>query len=126
MLLGMISDNADAMSLRRVSGHKLIPNIRVWLERGNIGRPTTKLFTRHGGCYRWYLHHFDFDDSPNCGIPDEPEYVLFHCPKLAMKGRNVNRVWSVSLEELVAEMQQKLVANTRVTIPGRNIKLIAE
>ena len=92
--------------------HRLIPNIRVWLERkhGETNYHITQFLTGHGGCYRQYLHRFGLDDFPNCprcdGIPEDPEHVMFHCPRFAMERRSLNQVLgrSGTPESLVTEM----------------------
>lgn len=48
----------------------------------------------HGGCER-HLHRFGLDDLPNCpecgAIAKDSKHVMFHYPRLAMEGRNLNQ-----------------------------------
>lgn len=57
-----------------------------------------------------YLHRFGLNHSPNCpgggGIPEDPEHIIFHCPRLAIVRRNMRQALdaSVSSENLVPVM----------------------
>lgn len=65
--------------------HKIIPNIKCWLERkhGETNYFLTQFLSGHGG-YRSYLYRFGLDESPMCpccNVLENPEHVVFFCPR---------------------------------------------
>ncbi len=65
--------------------HRLIPLIEPWLKRkhGEVNYHLTQFLTGHGG-YRSYLQRFGHDDTslcPSCNKVEDPEHVLFECPR---------------------------------------------
>lgn len=91
--------------------HKLIPNIRTWLERkhGEINYYLTQIMTGHGN-FNSYLNRFQITASSHCydcGYPcDDAEHVLFFCAKYdAMRTRLYDKIGVVlTPENIVAEM----------------------
>ena len=92
--------------------YKLIPDIREWLDRrhGEVNYHLTQFLTGHGGCYRTYLPRIGVDDSPNCyrcrGIPEDPVYVLFECPRFREERRSLSKALGIgaSSQNLIREM----------------------
>lgn len=66
--------------------HRLVPRIQEWIERrrGSTNFHLTQFLTGHGG-YREYLFKYRHEDSPQCpacpGCGEDPEHVLYHCPR---------------------------------------------
>ncbi|CAB0036895.1 unnamed protein product [Trichogramma brassicae] len=66
--------------------HRLIPNIRVWIERrhGELNYHLTQLLTGHG----FFKHHsrrYDHNHSAQCPVCpssiENAEHVFYHCPR---------------------------------------------
>lgn len=76
--------------------HRFIPNISIWLERKYVetNYRIIQFQMENSAFYRQHLHRVRVDDSPNfpmcSGTPEDGECVIFHCPRLAMKRRNLN------------------------------------
>ncbi|CAB0041375.1 unnamed protein product [Trichogramma brassicae] len=70
--------------------HRLIPNIRVWIERrhGELNDHLTQLLTGHG----FFKHHsrrYDHNHSAQCPVCpssiENAEHVFYHCPRVKLK-----------------------------------------
>uniref|UniRef100_A0ABD2W9Q0 Reverse transcriptase domain-containing protein n=1 Tax=Trichogramma kaykai TaxID=54128 RepID=A0ABD2W9Q0_9HYME len=68
--------------------HRLIPNIRVWIERrhGELNYHLTQLLTGHG----FFKHHsrrYDHNQSAQCPVCpssiESAEHVFYHCPRFS-------------------------------------------
>uniref|UniRef100_A0ABD2W7V4 Reverse transcriptase zinc-binding domain-containing protein n=1 Tax=Trichogramma kaykai TaxID=54128 RepID=A0ABD2W7V4_9HYME len=68
--------------------HRLIPNIRVWIERrhGELNYHLTQLLTGHG----FFKHHsrrYDYNQSAQCSVCpssiENAEHVFYHCPRFS-------------------------------------------
>ncbi|CAB0037543.1 unnamed protein product, partial [Trichogramma brassicae] len=68
--------------------HRLIPNIRVWIERrhGELNYHLTQLLTGHG----FFKHHsrrYDHNQSAQCPVCpssiENAEHVFYHCPRFS-------------------------------------------
>ncbi|CAB0039557.1 unnamed protein product [Trichogramma brassicae] len=68
--------------------HRLIPNIRVWIERrhGELNYHLTQLLTGHG----FFKHHsrrYDYNQSAQCPVCpsfiENAEHVFYHCPRFS-------------------------------------------
>uniref|UniRef100_A0ABD2WYD8 Reverse transcriptase domain-containing protein n=1 Tax=Trichogramma kaykai TaxID=54128 RepID=A0ABD2WYD8_9HYME len=68
--------------------HRLIPNIRVWIERrhGELNYHLTQLLTGHG----FFKHHsrrYDYNQSAQCPVCpssiESAEHVFYHCPRFS-------------------------------------------
>ncbi|KAL7306468.1 hypothetical protein TKK_0001167 [Trichogramma kaykai] len=68
--------------------HRLIPNIRVWIERrhGELNYHLTQLLTGHG----FFKHHsrrYDRNQSAQCPVCpssiESAEHVFYHCPRFS-------------------------------------------
>uniref|UniRef100_A0ABD2WE79 Reverse transcriptase zinc-binding domain-containing protein n=1 Tax=Trichogramma kaykai TaxID=54128 RepID=A0ABD2WE79_9HYME len=68
--------------------HRLIPNIRVWIERrhGKLNYHLTQLLTGHG----FFKHHsrrYDYNQSAQCRVCpssiENAEHVFYHCPRFS-------------------------------------------
>ncbi|EFA11934.1 Putative 115 kDa protein in type-1 retrotransposable element R1DM-like Protein [Tribolium castaneum] len=69
--------------------HRLIPNIRQWIERkknaGQVNFYLTQFLSGHGDfrCYLKKMHRAENDRCVYCGEMDTAEHVLFQCGKWA-------------------------------------------
>ncbi|CAB0030801.1 unnamed protein product [Trichogramma brassicae] len=70
--------------------HRLIPSIRVWIERrhGELNYHLTQLLTGHG----FFKHHsrrYDHNQSAQCPVSpssiENAEHVFYHCPRFSEK-----------------------------------------
>ncbi|KAL7294440.1 hypothetical protein TKK_0012437 [Trichogramma kaykai] len=68
--------------------HRLIPNIRVWMERrhGELNYPLRQILTGHG----FFKHHsrrYDYNQSAQCPVCpssiENAEHVFYHCPRFS-------------------------------------------
>ncbi|CAB0031998.1 unnamed protein product [Trichogramma brassicae] len=68
--------------------HRLIPNIRVWIERrhGELNYHLAQLLTGHG----FFKHHsrrYDYNQSAQCPVCpssiENAEHVFYHCPRFS-------------------------------------------
>lgn len=90
--------------------HRLIPNIKPWLNRkhGEVNYHLTQFLTGHGG-YRDYLHRFGHDDTPlcpTCNKVEDPEHVLFECPRFGKERMDLCTISNTNLgpDNIVDEM----------------------
>lgn len=89
--------------------HKLIPNIKMWINRkhGACQYQITQFISGHGG-YRKYLHRFGHDDSPLCPecttVEEDTNHAIFHCPRFVVDRRD-----NLTPENIVPFMMQTAV-----------------
>ncbi|CAB0044279.1 unnamed protein product, partial [Trichogramma brassicae] len=91
--------------------HRLIPNIRVWIERrhGELNYHLTQLLTRHG----FFKHHsrrYDYNLSAQCPVCpssiENAEHVFYHCPRF---GEERERLHSLLYEVMTPENTTRLM-----------------
>lgn len=99
--------------------HKLIPDIRTWIERkhGECSYQLTQFLSGHGG-YRKYLHKFGHDTSPMCphclDVEEDTEHAIFHCPRF-MEGFEGNYDPSNVLDYMLQSESNWLEVESRIT-----------
>ncbi|CAB0031171.1 unnamed protein product [Trichogramma brassicae] len=68
--------------------HRLIPSIRVWIERrhGELNYHLTQLLTGHG-FFKHYSRRYDHNQSAQCPVCpssiENAEHVFYHCPRFS-------------------------------------------
>ncbi|CAB0031874.1 unnamed protein product [Trichogramma brassicae] len=68
--------------------HRLILNIRVWIERrhGELNYHLTQLLTGHG-LLKHHSRHYDYNQSAQCPVCpssiENAEHVFYHCPRFS-------------------------------------------
>lgn len=71
--------------------HRLIPDVRVWVERphGEVSYWLTQFLTGHGafGTYLHRIRRVPDEDCEVCGVADSPEHAVFVCPRWAVQRR---------------------------------------
>ncbi|CAB0028342.1 unnamed protein product [Trichogramma brassicae] len=91
--------------------HRLIPNIRVWIERrhGELNYHLTQLLTGHG----FFKHHsrrYDYNQSAQCPVCpssiENAEHVFYHCPRF---GEERERLHSLLYEVMTPENTTRLM-----------------
>ncbi|CAB0037474.1 unnamed protein product [Trichogramma brassicae] len=91
--------------------HRLIPNIRVWIERrhGELNYHLTQLLTGH----RFFKHHsrrYDYNQSAQCPVCpssiENAEHVFHHCPRF---GEERERLHSLLYEVMTPENTTRLM-----------------
>ncbi|CAB0038639.1 unnamed protein product [Trichogramma brassicae] len=91
--------------------HRLIPNIRVWIERrhGELNYHLTQLLTGHG----FFKHHsrrYDHNQSAQCPICpssiENAEHVFYHCPRFSEERE---RLHSLLYEVMTPENTTRLM-----------------
>ncbi|CAB0041215.1 unnamed protein product [Trichogramma brassicae] len=113
--------------------HRLIPNIRVWIERrhGELNYHLTQLLTGHG----FFKHHsrrYDHNQSAQCPVCpssiENAEHVSYHCPRFSEERE---RLHSLLYEVMAPENTTRLMLATgsdRITIsrsPRRGLTRLA-
>ncbi|CAB0032352.1 unnamed protein product [Trichogramma brassicae] len=104
--------------------HRLIPNIRVWIERrhGEVNYHLTQLLTGHG----FFKHHsrrYDYNQSaqwPVCPSSIEnAEHMFYHCPRFSEERE---RLHSLLYEVMTPENTTRLMLASEcsrfVFLPG--------
>ncbi|CAB0037512.1 unnamed protein product [Trichogramma brassicae] len=100
--------------------HRLIPNIRVWIERrhGELNYHLTQLLPGHG----FFKHHsrrYDYNQSAQCPVCpssiENAEHVFYHCPRFSEERE---RLHSLLYEVMTPEKHHQAHA--------REVKLINE
>uniref|UniRef100_A0ABD2WAC0 Reverse transcriptase zinc-binding domain-containing protein n=1 Tax=Trichogramma kaykai TaxID=54128 RepID=A0ABD2WAC0_9HYME len=78
--------------------HRLIPSIRVWIERkhGELNYHLTQLLTGHG----FFKHHsrrYDYNQSAQCPVCpssiENAEHVFYHCPRFSEEGERLHSLF---------------------------------
>ncbi|CAB0031897.1 unnamed protein product [Trichogramma brassicae] len=91
--------------------HRLIPNIRVWIERrhGGLNYHLTQLLTGHG----FFKHHsrrYDYNQSAQCPVCpssiENAEHVFYHCPRFSEERE---RLHSLLYEVMTPENTTRLM-----------------
>ncbi|CAB0040061.1 unnamed protein product [Trichogramma brassicae] len=91
--------------------HRLIPNIRVWIERrhGELNYHLTQLLTGHG----FFKHHsrrYDHNQSAQCPVCpssiENAEHVFYHCPRFSEERE---RLHSLLYEVMTPENTTRLM-----------------
>ncbi|CAB0035836.1 unnamed protein product [Trichogramma brassicae] len=91
--------------------HRLIPNIRVWIERrhGELNYHLTQLLTGHG----FFKHHsrrYDYNQSAQCPVCtssiENAEHVFYHCPRFSEERE---RLHSLLYEVMTPENTTRLM-----------------
>uniref|UniRef100_A0ABD2WG19 Reverse transcriptase domain-containing protein n=1 Tax=Trichogramma kaykai TaxID=54128 RepID=A0ABD2WG19_9HYME len=91
--------------------HRLIPNIRVWIERrhGELNYHLTQLLTGHG----FFKHHsrrYDYNQSAQCPVCpsaiENAEHVLYHCPRFSEESE---RLYTLLHEVMTPENTTRLM-----------------
>uniref|UniRef100_A0ABD2WU52 Reverse transcriptase zinc-binding domain-containing protein n=1 Tax=Trichogramma kaykai TaxID=54128 RepID=A0ABD2WU52_9HYME len=91
--------------------HRLIPNIRVWIERrhGELNYHLTQLLTGHG----YFKHHsrrYDYNQSAQCPVCpssiENAEHVFYHCPRFS---KERERLHSLLHEVMTPENTTRLM-----------------
>ncbi|CAB0028813.1 unnamed protein product [Trichogramma brassicae] len=91
--------------------HRLIPNIRVWIERrhGELNYHLTQLLTGHG----FFKHHsrrYDYNQSAQCPVCpssiENAEHVFYHCPRFSEERE---RLHSLLYEAMTPENTTRLM-----------------
>ncbi|CAB0039777.1 unnamed protein product [Trichogramma brassicae] len=91
--------------------HRLIPNIRVWIERrhGELNYHLTQLLTGHG----FFKHHsrrYDYNQSAQCPVCpssiENAEHVFYHCPRFSEERE---RLHSLLYEVMTPESTTRLM-----------------
>ncbi|CAB0042629.1 unnamed protein product [Trichogramma brassicae] len=91
--------------------HRLIPNIRVWIERrhGELNYHLTQLLTGHG----FFKHHsrrYDHNQSAQCPVCpssiENAEHVFYHCPRFSEERE---RLHSLIYEVMTPENTTRLM-----------------
>ncbi|CAB0032705.1 unnamed protein product [Trichogramma brassicae] len=91
--------------------HRLIPNIRVWIERrhGELNYHLTQLLTGHG----FFKHHsrrYDYNQSAQCPVCpssiENVEHVFYHCPRF---NEERERLHSLLYEVMTPENTTRLM-----------------
>ncbi|CAB0045376.1 unnamed protein product [Trichogramma brassicae] len=91
--------------------HRLIPNIRVWIERrhGELNYHLTQLLTGHG----FFKHHsrrYDYNQSAQCPVCpssiENAEHVFYHCPRFSEERE---RLHSLLCEVMTPENTTRLM-----------------
>ncbi|CAB0035412.1 unnamed protein product, partial [Trichogramma brassicae] len=92
--------------------HRLIPSIRVWIERrhGELNYHLTQLLTGHG----FFKHHsgrYDHNQSAQCPVCpssiENAEHVFYHCPRFSSEERE--RLHSLLHEVMTPENTTRLM-----------------
>ncbi|CAB0029837.1 unnamed protein product [Trichogramma brassicae] len=95
--------------------HRLIPNIRVWIERrhGELNYHLTQLLTGHG----FFKHHsrrYDYNQSAQCPVCpssiENAEHVFYHCPRFSEERE---RLHSLLCEVMTPENTTRLMLARR-------------
>ncbi|CAB0035211.1 unnamed protein product [Trichogramma brassicae] len=95
--------------------HRLIPNIRVWIERrhGELNYHLTQLLTGHG----FFKHHsrrYNYNQSAQCPVCpssiENAEHVFYHCPRF---GEERERLHSLLYEVMTPENTTRLMLAIR-------------
>ncbi|CAB0032350.1 unnamed protein product [Trichogramma brassicae] len=100
--------------------HRLIPNIRVWIEgrHGELNYHLTQLLTGHG----FFKHHsrrYDYNRSAQCPVCpssiENAEHVFYHCPRFSEERE---RLHSLLYEVMTPENTTRLMLanNTPVVV----------
>ncbi|CAB0032732.1 unnamed protein product [Trichogramma brassicae] len=91
--------------------HRLIPNIRVWIERrhGELNYHLTQLLTGHG----FFKHHsrrYDYNQSAQCPVCpssiENAKHVFYHCPRFSEERE---RLHSLLYEVMTPENTTRLM-----------------
>ncbi|CAB0037384.1 unnamed protein product, partial [Trichogramma brassicae] len=86
--------------------HRLIPNIRVWIERrhGELNYHLTQLFCKH------HSRRYDHNQSAQCPVCpssiETAEHVFYHCPRF---GEERERLHSLLYEVMTPENTTRLM-----------------
>ncbi|CAB0039551.1 unnamed protein product [Trichogramma brassicae] len=91
--------------------HRLIPNIRVWIERrhGELNYHLTQLLTGHG-FFKHYSRRYDHNQSAQCPVCpssiENAEHVFYHCPRFSEERE---RLHSLLYEVMTPENTTRLM-----------------
>ncbi|CAB0040499.1 unnamed protein product, partial [Trichogramma brassicae] len=91
--------------------HRLIPNIRVWIERrhGELNYHLTQLLTGHG-FFKHYSRRYDYNQSAQCPVCpssiENAEHVFYHCPRFSEERE---RLHSLLYEAMTPENTTRLM-----------------
>uniref|UniRef100_A0ABD2W8Y3 Reverse transcriptase zinc-binding domain-containing protein n=1 Tax=Trichogramma kaykai TaxID=54128 RepID=A0ABD2W8Y3_9HYME len=90
--------------------HKLIPNIRLWIDRrhGEVDYHITQLLTGHG-YFKHHSQHYDHNASADCpACPhtvENAEHVFFNCPRFEEERERLHRqLQEVARPENIAQL----------------------
>ncbi|CAB0029023.1 unnamed protein product [Trichogramma brassicae] len=109
--LATLSKEAWDRSTKARWTHRLIPNIRVWIERrnGELNYHLTQLLTGHG----FFKHHsrrYDYNQSAQCPVCpssiENAEHVFYHCPRFSEERE---RLHSLLYEVMTPENTTRLM-----------------
>ncbi|CAB0040038.1 unnamed protein product [Trichogramma brassicae] len=91
--------------------HRLIPNIRVWIERrhGELNYHLTQLLTGHG-FFKHYSRRYDYNQSAQCPVCpssiENTEHSFYHCPRFSEERE---RLHSLLYEVMTPENTTRLM-----------------
>ncbi|CAB0029872.1 unnamed protein product [Trichogramma brassicae] len=93
--------------------HRLIPNIRVWIERrhGELNYHLTQLLTGHGFFFKHHSRRYDYNQSAQCpvcpsSIENAEHVFLYHCPRFSEERE---RLHSLLYEVMTPENTTRLM-----------------
>ncbi|CAB0028338.1 unnamed protein product [Trichogramma brassicae] len=93
--------------------HRLIPNIRVWIERrhGELNYHLTQLLTGHGFFFKHHSRRYDYyNQSAQCPVCpssiENAEHVFYHCPRFSEERE---RLHSLLYEVMTPENTTRLM-----------------